>query len=129
MPHSRTPTLSSPAQKSTAVFFFRLHPARGMKLELPTKQRNQEAEQKGKTKAIVSIELWNHPVLPLPMPAAPSGDDVAVEAAMVPPLNFAVVDDGIFRSGFPDAANFRFLRFLNLRSIVYVVLHNKPLTN
>jgi tyrosine-protein phosphatase SIW14 len=95
-------------------------------LELATKQRNQEAEQNGKTKAIVRIELWNHPALPLPLPA-PSGDDVSVDAAMVPPLNFAVVDNGIFRSGFPDAANFRFLRSLNLRSIVYVVLHNKPL--
>jgi hypothetical protein len=34
------------------------------------------------------------------------------------PLNFAMVDEGIFRSGFPGAANFRFLRSLNLRSIV-----------
>jgi tyrosine-protein phosphatase SIW14 len=40
------------------------------------------------------------------------------ESPLVPPLNFAMVDDGIFRSGFPGAANFRFLRSLNLRSIV-----------
>ena len=35
-----------------------------------------------------------------------------------PPLNFAMVDDGIFRSGFPDSTNFSFLQTLNLRSIM-----------
>lgn len=90
-----------------------------MKLELPAKQRSQEAEHRGKTAAIVSIELWTHPAeLPLPGVHHLSGEE---EEAMVPPLNFATVDDGIFRSGFPDAANFRFLRSLNLRSIVYVL--------
>lgn len=98
-----------------------------MKLELPAKQRSQEAEQKGRTKAVVSIEPWNHPTLPLPLALPASTDDAAAVEAMVPPLNFAVVDEGIFRSGFPDAANFRFLRSLNLRSIVYVVLRNTPL--
>lgn len=36
----------------------------------------------------------------------------------VPPLNFAMVDYGIFRSGFPDTANFTFLQTLGLRSIM-----------
>ena len=36
----------------------------------------------------------------------------------VPPLNFAMVDNGIFRSGFPEDANFRFLQSLGLRSIM-----------
>ncbi|KAK3155403.1 hypothetical protein QOZ80_2BG0202860 [Eleusine coracana subsp. coracana] len=104
-----------------------------MKLELPAKQRNQEAEQNGKTTAIVSIELWNQPKLSLhgvhTLPASMASDDEAAVEAMVPPLNFAMVDDGIFRSGFPDATNFRFLRSLNLRSIVYLCPEPYPEDN
>lgn len=44
------------------------------------------------------------------------GDDV--EEILVPPLNFAMVDNGIFRSGFPDSANFGFLKSLRLRSVM-----------
>jgi hypothetical protein len=40
------------------------------------------------------------------------------EELFVPPLNFAMVDNGIFRSGFPDIANFTFLQSLSLRSIL-----------
>ena len=40
------------------------------------------------------------------------------EELFVPPLNFAMVDNGIFRSGFPDSANFTFLQSLSLRSIL-----------
>jgi tyrosine-protein phosphatase SIW14 len=44
----------------------------------------------------------------------------ADEEFYVPPLNFSVVDNGIFRSGFPDTANFPFLQTLGLRSILYL---------
>ncbi|GJZ52480.1 60S ribosomal protein L7-4-like protein [Tanacetum coccineum] len=37
-----------------------------------------------------------------------------------PPLNFSMVDNGIYRSGFPDIVNFSFLKTLGLRSIVYL---------
>lgn len=40
------------------------------------------------------------------------------EGLLVPPLNFAMVDYGVFRSGFPDTANFAFLQTLGLRSIM-----------
>lgn len=40
------------------------------------------------------------------------------EELFVPPLNFAMVDYGIFRSGFPESSNFAFLKSLGLRSIV-----------
>ena len=40
------------------------------------------------------------------------------EEMFVPPLNFAMVDYGVFRSGFPDTANFTFLQTLGLRSIM-----------
>ncbi|XP_076959403.1 inositol diphosphatase DSP4-like [Bidens hawaiensis] len=38
----------------------------------------------------------------------------------IPPINFAVVDDGIFRSGFPDTNSLSFLKTLKLRSIIYL---------
>ncbi|KAA8526551.1 hypothetical protein F0562_008246 [Nyssa sinensis] len=49
-----------------------------------------------------------------------TGDDSGSngEELYTPPLNFAIVDNGIFRSGFPDTANFAFLQSLGLRSIV-----------
>eukprot|EP00261_Vitis_vinifera_P023449 XP_010655420.1 PREDICTED: probable tyrosine-protein phosphatase At1g05000 isoform X1 [Vitis vinifera] len=45
-------------------------------------------------------------------------DDRDGEELFVPPLNFAMVDCGVFRSGFPDIANFTFLQTLGLRSIM-----------
>ncbi|XP_071697117.1 inositol diphosphatase DSP1-like [Rutidosis leptorrhynchoides] len=42
------------------------------------------------------------------------------EELYTPPLNFSMVDNGIYRSGFPDTANFSFLKTLGLRSIVYL---------
>lgn len=59
--------------------------------------------------------------------AAPASCDCndgacAVERSMllIPPLNFAMVDEGIFRSGYPHKNNLPFLQTLNLRSIVYL---------
>lgn len=43
---------------------------------------------------------------------------IDVSGDMIPPLNFAMVDNGIFRSGFPDTANFSFIKTLGLRSIM-----------
>lgn len=40
------------------------------------------------------------------------------EDVFVPPLNFSMVDDGVFRSGFPNISNFTFLETLGLRSIM-----------
>ncbi|KAH9314741.1 hypothetical protein KI387_023368, partial [Taxus chinensis] len=41
-------------------------------------------------------------------------------AAFIPPLNFAMVDKGVYRSGFPNSVNFPFLKTLKLRSIIYL---------
>ncbi|URD89418.1 Tyrosine phosphatase family [Musa troglodytarum] len=57
------------------------------------------------------------PAGPLPPPPPPP-PTAAGAAVLVPPLNFAMVDYGVFRSGFPDAANFSFLRALHLRSVL-----------
>nr|GEU73746.1 ribonuclease H-like domain-containing protein [Tanacetum cinerariifolium] len=36
----------------------------------------------------------------------------------IAPFNFTMVDDGIFRSGFPNTANLSFLKYLGLRSVI-----------
>ncbi|GAV71986.1 Y_phosphatase2 domain-containing protein [Cephalotus follicularis] len=51
------------------------------------------------------------------------------ESCFLPPLNFAMVDNGIFRSGFPDSANFSFLLTLGLRSIICLCPEPYPETN
>ncbi|XP_010057877.2 probable tyrosine-protein phosphatase DSP4 isoform X1 [Eucalyptus grandis] len=47
----------------------------------------------------------------------------------VPPLNFAMVDGGLFRSGFPDGANFSFLQSLGLRSVICLCPEPYPEAN
>lgn len=41
-------------------------------------------------------------------------------ACYVPPLNFSLVEDGIYRSGFPMPVNRPFLEQLNLKTIIYL---------
>ena len=50
-------------------------------------------------------------------------DKIDGEDLFIPPLNFAMVDNGIFRSGFPEPSNFSFLQTLGLRSIMYIYIH------
>ncbi|PKA50646.1 putative tyrosine-protein phosphatase [Apostasia shenzhenica] len=51
------------------------------------------------------------------------------EELFVPPLNFAMVDNGVFRSGFPDLANFCFLQTLKLRSVLCLCPEPYPEAN
>ncbi|KAJ0986499.1 hypothetical protein J5N97_004855 [Dioscorea zingiberensis] len=51
------------------------------------------------------------------------------EELFVPPLNFAVVDHGVYRSGFPDIANFSFLETLKLSSIICLCPEPYPEAN
>ncbi|KAJ4760153.1 Phosphotyrosine protein phosphatases superfamily protein [Rhynchospora pubera] len=46
-----------------------------------------------------------------------------------PPANFAMVDHGVFRSGFPQKCNFGFLKTLKLQSIVYLSTEPYPKSN
>ncbi|XP_010522370.1 PREDICTED: probable tyrosine-protein phosphatase At1g05000 isoform X1 [Tarenaya hassleriana] len=66
-----------------------------------------------------------------PVPAAAESRLVVSgeELNLIPPLNFAMVDNGIFRSGFPDSANFSFLQTLGLRSIIYLCPEPYPESN
>jgi tyrosine-protein phosphatase SIW14 len=93
-----------------------------MQLEISPRQRSQQQkEEEGEHQqrageeavgAVFSIEPW-----------------VDAAAVLVPPLNFAEVNDGIFRSGFPAADNFAFLLSLKLRSIVYLCPEPYPEEN
>lgn len=86
-----------------------------MKVDNPSKhkiqqqQQQQEAEQMCRTIEVASVVDLS----PQPAPVV-TGDEVT----LIPPLNFSMVDNGIFRSGFPDSANFSFLQTLRLRSIM-----------
>lgn len=89
-----------------------------------------------KTIEIAVVERQHHrsqPLLPpqaIKLPPVPTADEFDVnynradadneEEFFIPPLNFAMVDNGIFRSGFPDVDNFSFLQTLGLRSIMWV---------
>ncbi|KAJ3367370.1 hypothetical protein GGF31_007535 [Allomyces arbusculus] len=39
---------------------------------------------------------------------------------LVPPLNFAMVASGVYRSGYPNKKNYAFLKSLKLKSILYL---------
>ncbi|KMT04072.1 hypothetical protein BVRB_8g185260 [Beta vulgaris subsp. vulgaris] len=49
---------------------------------------------------------------------AVNGGAINDELDYIPPFNFAMVDNGIFRSGFPDTSNLPFLQTLGLRSVI-----------
>ncbi|CAL0321058.1 unnamed protein product [Lupinus luteus] len=51
------------------------------------------------------------------------------DAVLVPPTNFSMVEDCIYRSSFPQPCNFPFLQTLNLRSIIYLCPEPYPQQN
>ncbi|XAR53827.1 Protein-tyrosine-phosphatase [Bertholletia excelsa] len=76
--------------------------------------------------AIAATPLSGHEKSP-PVKVEEEGRDG--EVLLVPPLNFALVDYGVYRSGFPEPANFTFLQTLGLRSIVYLCPEPYPEAN
>ncbi|KAH8938230.1 hypothetical protein BDL97_16G070700 [Sphagnum fallax] len=48
---------------------------------------------------------------------------------LIPPLNFAMVDKGVYRSGYPNKKNLPFLHKLRLRSVVYLCPEPYPEAN
>uniref|UniRef100_A0A0E0LYI2 diphosphoinositol-polyphosphate diphosphatase n=1 Tax=Oryza punctata TaxID=4537 RepID=A0A0E0LYI2_ORYPU len=51
------------------------------------------------------------------------------EGLLVPPLNFAMVDHGVYRSGFPDVSNLPFVESLRLRSVLCLCPEPYPEAN
>lgn len=84
-----------------------------MKVESRNRQQEAEGEEMCRTIEVATVD---HRVIspPVPSPVMPTVE----ELNLIPPLNFAMVDNGIFRSGFPDSANFSFLQALRLHSIM-----------
>jgi len=87
-----------------------------------------EAQNGGGGDMCRRIEVVEPQVLPA-IKFSPEDSDTDGEELYNPPLNFAMVDNGIFRSGFPDTANFSFLQTLGLRSIVYLCPEPYPEPN
>uniref|UniRef100_V5F2I9 Protein tyrosine phosphatase n=1 Tax=Kalmanozyma brasiliensis (strain GHG001) TaxID=1365824 RepID=V5F2I9_KALBG len=58
--------------------------------------------------------------LPASLTTPTSTDPSTSHTLIVPPLNFAMVSRGIYRSGHPNERNFEFLRRLNLKSVLYL---------
>ncbi|KAJ8424474.1 hypothetical protein Cgig2_030682 [Carnegiea gigantea] len=48
------------------------------------------------------------------------GHDTEDGAVLSPPTNFSMVEEGLYRSGFPEPSNLPFLETLNLKSIIYL---------
>eukprot|EP00245_Coleochaete_scutata_P008218 TRINITY_DN245_c0_g2_i1.p1 TRINITY_DN245_c0_g2~~TRINITY_DN245_c0_g2_i1.p1 ORF type:complete len:193 (+),score=34.33 TRINITY_DN245_c0_g2_i1:39-581(+) len=48
------------------------------------------------------------------------------EELFIPPINFAMVDKGVYRSGYPNTKNLPFLNKLGLRSVVYLCPEKYP---
>ncbi|KAH1129273.1 hypothetical protein J1N35_000651 [Gossypium stocksii] len=88
-----------------------------------TKSKVNESQEEGRQEMwrsieiVGSVEKWASTVV------------VGDELNFIPPLNFAMVDNGVFRSGFPHSANFSFLQTLNLRSIIYLCPEPYPEAN
>ncbi|XP_031401635.1 tyrosine-protein phosphatase DSP3-like isoform X2 [Punica granatum] len=51
------------------------------------------------------------------------------DMVMEPPPNFSMVEDAIYRSGFPQPPNFPFLETLQLRSVIYLCCEPYPEEN
>ncbi|XWS31009.1 hypothetical protein CRYUN_Cryun23aG0040400 [Craigia yunnanensis] len=99
-----------------------------MKEDTKTKlnqNQQQESQQMCRIVATVDHVDMSPPVMSPMVVASNTADDLN----LIPPLNFAMVDNGIFRSGFPDSANFSFLQTLNLRSIIYLCPEPYPEAN
>ncbi|KAL7614682.1 hypothetical protein Lser_V15G05309 [Lactuca serriola] len=61
--------------------------------------------------------------------AANNGGDPAAGLSYHPPINFATVEDRIYRSGFPQPSDFPFLDTLQLRSVIYLCTESYPKEN
>lgn len=53
----------------------------------------------------------------------------APPGTVVPPLNFAMVSPGIYRSGYPRPVNLEFLKTLRLKTIIYLCLEDYSESN
>ncbi|KAE8664817.1 putative tyrosine-protein phosphatase [Hibiscus syriacus] len=93
--------------------------------KLTQNQQHQMCRTTGVVSSVGQVDDMSPPAMSPEVVPSNAGD----ELKLIPPLNFAMVDNGIFRSGFPDSANFSFLQTLRLRSIVYLCPEPYPEAN
>jgi len=91
-----------------------------MKLEEEDGDHQRTVEDDEIMMSVFSPEMMKYPILV---------GHVEEEDMFVPPLNFSMVDNGVYRSGFPDKSNFTFLQTLGLRSIIYLCSEEYPEEN
>ncbi|KAM1059474.1 hypothetical protein ACFX13_024798 [Malus domestica] len=90
-----------------------------MKLELNNLHHSEDQETDSESEMCRTIEVVaGSGGVQLSPDKQTSGADDCADDLFIPPLNFSLVDNGIFRSGFPEPANFSFLHTLGLRSII-----------
>ncbi|KAK8546702.1 hypothetical protein V6N12_027476 [Hibiscus sabdariffa] len=94
-----------------------------------TKLTQNQQQQLRRTTGVVSSVDQVVDMSPPTMSPAVVPSNAVDDLNLIPPLNFAMVDNGIFRSGFPHSANFSFLQTLHLRSIVYLCPEPYPEAN
>nr|CCA21879.1 hypothetical protein ALNC14_080220 [Albugo laibachii Nc14] len=70
-----------------------------------------------------------HAVSSSPLPEASILEEDGDYEELIPPENFAMIERGLYRSGFPKKKNFAFLESLGLRSILTLVLEEYPFAN
>ncbi|KAL6287280.1 hypothetical protein ACE6H2_011670 [Prunus campanulata] len=99
-----------------------------MKVELNPNHHHQDQGTETETEMCRTIEVVAGGVVLSPAKQIAGADDCA-EDLFIPPLNFSMVDNGIFRSGFPESANFSFLQTLGLRSIICLCPEPYPEAN
>ncbi|KAK6505342.1 hypothetical protein TWF481_007247 [Arthrobotrys musiformis] len=63
---------------------------------------------------------------PSPHPEEPSITAMPTPSVQIPPLSFALVSTGVYRSGCPMPLNFPFLSKLHLKSIIYLADQDLP---
>lgn len=64
--------------------------------------------------------MKDHPIAEQQEPPKPVIRKFIPKPQYVPPLNFSLVEDGIYRSGFPMPINYPFLKQLGLKTIIYL---------
>ncbi|KAL6535928.1 Tyrosine-protein phosphatase dsp1 [Orobanche hederae] len=100
-----------------------------MTLHQPPQEKEVDGGGKDGLCTVTEIVAPPQPQLMLLFPGDGFYEEAGGDELFTPPLNFAMVDNGIFRSGFPDSTNFSFLETLNLRSIIYMCTEPYPDAN
>lgn len=53
-------------------------------------------------------------------PGEDGGEQASMVEQVIPPLNFAMVSPGVYRSGYPNSTNHGFLKYLKLKTLIYL---------